>query len=294
MLMLKRVNRPRDLKWYQAGALLYGDWGTSKAYVLGIAFALSGHASWFFLGLMSLLTAAVGVSYSVICRLFPDGGGVYSAAKSRSRTLALVGAFLLIAGYTVTASISAVEAFHYFRIPNPEFWAIVSIVVIAIINWIGPAKASEAAAIIAVCASASAMVLFAWTVPHLPSVHLEMPSHDFSKNWSTFVGLVLALSGVEAVANMTGIMTQPVEKTARRAIMPVLLEAAILTFLLGMAMNAIPGLIQGEHTEDMLRVLAEHYMSPWYGQVIAVTFGLLLLSAANTAVGALVNMKFSH
>jgi hypothetical protein len=40
-LMIKRVERPRELKWYHAGAMLYGDWGTSKAYVLGIAFALA-------------------------------------------------------------------------------------------------------------------------------------------------------------------------------------------------------------------------------------------------------------
>jgi hypothetical protein len=48
-VIIKRVERPRELKWYQAGAMLYGDWGTSKAYVLGIAFALAGHTSWFFL-----------------------------------------------------------------------------------------------------------------------------------------------------------------------------------------------------------------------------------------------------
>ena len=63
MLTTKRVDRPRELKWYQAGAMLYGDWGTSKAYVIGIAFALAGHASWFFLGLMSVLTALIGVCY---------------------------------------------------------------------------------------------------------------------------------------------------------------------------------------------------------------------------------------
>ena len=93
-VMLKRVERPRELKWFQAGAMLYGDWGTSKAYVLGIAFALSGHASWFFLGLMSILTALVGICYMVICRVYPDGGGVYSSVKHRSQNLAVIGALL--------------------------------------------------------------------------------------------------------------------------------------------------------------------------------------------------------
>src|SRR5258708_38494246 len=63
---------------------------------------------------MSLLILAVGWAYTQICRIYPDGGGVYTAAKQRSRVLAVVGALLLFADYTVTASLSAVDAFHYF------------------------------------------------------------------------------------------------------------------------------------------------------------------------------------
>ena len=138
--MLKKVDRPRDLKWYQAAALLYGDWGTSKAYVLGIAFVLAGHASWFFLGLMSILTAMIGICYMVICRISPDGGGVYSSVKNRSKLLAVFGALLLIADYTITASLSSLEAFHYFNFSHPQFWAIGAIVLIGLINWLGPAR----------------------------------------------------------------------------------------------------------------------------------------------------------
>ena len=200
---------------------------------------------------------------------------------------------MLVADYVVTASLSALDAFHYFNVPYPEIWAIGAIALIGITNLFGPGKASSAAGFIAILASLAAVFLFLSTVPHLGNVHLQMPSHDLPKNWSTFVGIVLALSGVEAVANMTGIMVKPVEKTARKAIWPVLLEVSLITFLLGVAMNAIPNLIPGEHTEDMLRVLAEHYIGNWYGYVIAVVFGLLLLSAANTAVTALVNIQFS-
>lgn len=290
MHILKRVERPRELKWYQAGAMLYGDWGTSKAYVLGIAFALCGHASWFFLGLMSLLTAVVGYCYIVICRIYPDGGGVYSSVKHRSQLVAVIGALLLVADYVVTASLSALEAFHYFNFPNPEMWAIFSILLIGAINWIGPTKGGNIAAVIGVCASAAAAVLFFSTLPHLPHVELKLPEPDFRGNWGIFVGIVLALSGVEAVANMTGIMEEPVEKTAKRAIWPVLLEVSLLTFLLGIAMNAIPGLTN--HTEDMLRALGNHYIGPWYGNLISVVFGFLLLSAVNTAVTDLVSIQF--
>ena len=291
MLNLKKVERPRELKWYQAGAMLYGDWGTSKAYVLGIAFALSGHASWFFLGLMSALTALVGVCYTVICRMYPDGGGVYSSVRNRSQTLATVGALLLVADYTVTASLSALEAFHYFNFHHAEWWAIGAIFVIGATNWIGPTKGGSIAAVIAVTASIVAAILFIFTLPHLPKVDLRWPEGNLTQNWSSFVGIVLALSGVEAVANMTGIMVRPVEKTAKKAIWPVLLEVSILTFLLGIAMNAIPGLTN--HTEDMLRAIGAHYIGPWYGQLISIVFGFLLLSAVNTSISDLVSVQFS-
>ncbi|HTL48113.1 MAG TPA: APC family permease [Verrucomicrobiae bacterium] len=288
--VLKSVDRPRELHWFHAGAMLYGDWGTSKAYVLGIAFALAGHASWFFLGIMSALTALVGVCYMIICHIYPDGGGVYSSVKHRSQILAVIGAFLLVADYVVTASLSALDAFHYFNFPHPEKWAVFSILLIGAINWLGPKKGGNIAAVIAVFASAAAAILFVSTLPHLPSVQLTMPKGGLPENWSIFVGIVLALSGVEAVANMTGIMVQPVEKTSRNAILPVLLEVTVLTFLLGLAMNAVPGLTN--HTEDMLRALGDHYIGRWYGALISLIFGFLLLSAANTAVASLVSMQF--
>ncbi len=291
VMMIKRVERPRELKWYQAGAMLYGDWGTSKAYVLGIAFALAGHASWFFLGLMSLLTILVGICYTIVCRSYPDGGGVYSSVKHRSQTLAMIGAFLLIADYVVTVSLSVLDAFHYFNVPNPELWAVGAILVIGAMNWVGPSKGGTVAAVIAVCASVVALILFIFTVPSLSQVELSMPTGGFMKNWPVFVGIVLALSGVEAIANMTGVMVEPVAKTSRRAITPVLIEVAVLTFLLGIAMNAIPGLTG--HTEDMLRALGNHYIGPWYGGVISIIFGFLLLSAGNTAIMGLVSIQFA-
>jgi len=288
--LLKKVERPRDLKWYQAGAMLYGDWGTSKAYVLGIAFALAGHASWFFLVLMAVFTALVGFCYTLVCRIYPDGGGVYSSVRHRSQNFAVVGAFLLISDYVVTASLSALAAFYYFNVPNPALCAIVAIIVIAAVNWVGPTKTGSIAAVIALVASIAAGILFFSTLPHLPHVNLTWPDSNWPKNWSIFVGIVLALSGVEAIANMTGIMKLPVEQTSRRAIWPVLLEVSILTFLLGVAMNAIPDLTG--HTEDMLRALGNYYIGDWYGSLIAVAFGFLLLSASNTAISSLVSIQF--
>ena len=42
---------------------------------------------------MCVLTALVGVNYMVICRLYPDGGGVYASVRHRSEVISIVGAF---------------------------------------------------------------------------------------------------------------------------------------------------------------------------------------------------------
>src|SRR5277367_1056561 len=116
-LSLLASHRPRNVGWLQAAGLLFGDWGTSRLYVLGLAFLFAGRTSFWLIVLMSLLILAVGWAYTQICRIYPDGGGVYTAAKQTSRTLAVVGALLLFADYTVTASLSVLDAFHYFGLP---------------------------------------------------------------------------------------------------------------------------------------------------------------------------------
>src|ERR1700741_4456007 len=116
-LALLSSERPRNVGWFGAAGLLFGDWGTSRLYVLGLAFLVAGRSSFWLIAAMSALILAVGWAYTQICRIYPDGGGVYPAAKSRSRLLAVIGALLLFADYTVTASLSAVDAFHYFGLP---------------------------------------------------------------------------------------------------------------------------------------------------------------------------------
>src|SRR5215208_5992048 len=116
-LALLASERPRNVGWLQAAGLLFGDWGTSRLYVLGIALFFAGRTSFWLILAMSVLVLAVAWAYTQICRIYPDGGGVYTAAKRRSRVLAVVGALLLFADYTVTASLSALEAFHYFGLP---------------------------------------------------------------------------------------------------------------------------------------------------------------------------------
>ena len=315
------VKRPRNVDWKRAAAILYGDWGTSKAYVIGLAFAVAGYASFWLIALMCVLTALVGINYMIICRLYPDGGGVYASVRHRSEVISIVGAFLLIADYLVTAAISALSAFQYLGVPHPEKFAALSILIIGLLNLLGPKQTGGLAFLISVPTAIVVVVLGLFSLPHLGEAfgHLQPLHGSLSQNWAGFVGIVLALSGVEAIANATGVMkldpgstdAKPcVVKTSTPAILWVMIEVCVFTALFGLAAHALNGLqIVGgdvnapgaEGVRDyMLRYMGQVFvggaLGPPFGHIFAVivsiVFGLLLLSASNTAIVDLIAIQF--
>lgn len=299
--MLAHGARPRQLHWFHAGPMLFGDWGTSRLYVLGLAFFYAGHASFWFMLAMSLLLVAVGWAYQVICRLHPEGGGVYSSARERSQTLAVIGALLLCADYIVTASLSALDAFHYVQLPGAQWWAAGAIALIGVINYFGPTKAGAGALVVALLTMACSLTIAAFAAPALSEAHVVHPAGVPSDWWRQFTAIILAISGVEAIANMTGIMVEPVQRTSKFAIWPVLVEIVTLNVVLSLAMLALPSSVIGPGGPDgttaqvrdtMLRILAEHYVGPVFASIAAIVFALLLLSAVNTAVTDLVSIQF--
>jgi len=102
---------------------------------------------------------------------------------------------------------------------------------------------------------------------------------------------VLALSGVEAIANLTGVMKRPVANTARKSIWFCALEVAMFNLLLCVAMVALAPAREA-HTEDMLAYMAHYYIGPWGEWPVRIIGGLLLLSATNTAVNGLMSITY--
>lgn len=315
------VRRPRNVNVPCAAAILYGDWGTSKAYVIGLAFAVAGYASFWLIAAMCVLTALVGLNYVIICRLYPDGGGVYASVRHRSEVISIVGAFLLIADYLVTAAISSLSAFQYLGVPHPEKFAALSILIIGLLNLLGPKQTGGLAFLISVPTAIVVVTLGLFCLPHLSAAvgNLQPLHGTFGQNWAGFVGIVLALSGVEAIANATGVMrldpagtvTNPsVRKTSTPAIVMVMMEVCFFTALFGLAANALNGLQiangdvnapGAEGVRDyMLRYMGQIFvggaLGPGFGHIFAVivsiVFGLLLLSATNTAIVDLIAIQF--
>lgn len=308
------VNRPRNVDWKRASALLYGDWGTSKAYVLGLAFVAAGFSSFPTIIAVCLLTALVGLNYRAICRYFPDGGGVYSAAKPQGRLLAVVGALLLVADLTVTAALSGFEALKYLGVPQALIpWGTIIIIgIFGVLNAYGPKHSGSLALVLAAPMMVVVVALIALAAPHLTFSNLEAPHSTFSASWVAFVGVILALSGVEAIANLTGVLKldpgstpdkPSVSRESTRAIIPVMLEVTVGTALLGWAMLSLPkalGHQMHDRHEDMIRFMAERYGAMAFGEGFGIAFGwvvgiivsLLLLSAVNTAVAAMIGLLY--
>jgi amino acid transporter len=265
--------------------------------------------------------ALVGVNYMTICRHYPDGGGVYASVRHRSEIISIVGAFLLIADYLVTAAISALSAFQYLGVDHPELFAAGAILVIGGLNYFGPRHTGGLAFLVSVPTVIVVVLLGLLTLPHLGAAfhNLRPLSGGFFQNWNGFVGIVLALSGVEAIANATSVMKlnpdsteehPVVTKTSTPAITWVMIEVCIFTGLLALGMLALDGLQIHEGDVNapghpgvrdyMLRYMAEVFTGNSFGPVagqiagwaVTAVFGFLLLSAVNTAIVDLIAISF--
>ena len=286
------TSRPRVLGWLRSAAILDGDWGTSVAYVLGIGFALAGYSSFWHLSLMMVLTTLVAINYITICRLYPNGGGVYSSVYHRSQLVAVVGALLLAADYVVTMALSILDACHYLGLQYPVVWAILIILTIGAINWFGPKHSGGLALGISAFALLILLVVIVASAPTaVSSATIVPPKGGLFHNWGIFVGFILSLSGIEAISNMTGLMKDPA-RDSKRAILSVLTKVILVNAFLGLAMLAVQGLQPEAYLEDMLRFLAEHYVGYWFGWFVALSLGILLISAGNTALNGLISIQF--
>jgi amino acid transporter/nucleotide-binding universal stress UspA family protein len=326
--MLVRHERPRDLRWYLAGPMFFGDLGTSRLYVLGLAVYFAGTGAPVYVAAVCGLLLTVGWAYTIICRIYPDGGGVYTSGRLLHPLLGAVGAIMLFANYVVTAAISTYEAVVYIGAPlglpavRAELPWLVPVLVIlaftllAMLNSVGSRRAGTFALLVAVASVGVTAVLAAFTLDHVPEGWraFQATDHNWSltKHWTVFVAVVLALSGVESIANMTGVMVKPIGRTAKRSIWPVLAEVVLLNLILIFVVTSVPvvqdaGVIaesvgESGHTltetdkrikEHVLEVAASHYVSPIFGGVAAVIFGLLLLSATNTAIVGMISIQYA-
>src|SRR5207249_5121117 len=214
----------------------------------------------------------------------------------------------------VEAALSGWAAVSYLGVPTRyvPVATMVLVLIVGMINHFGPKHSGSVSIWLAVPAVLVVLAIIVFSAPHLTVVHLEPRHENLGHTWVAFVGVILALSGVEAIANLTGVMkldpdasssNPKVTRTATKAILPVAVEVVCGTALLGWAMLSLPKSFSGDlmaHKEDMLRFLGEHYAglsfgpagSHIFGLLVGAVFGLLLCSAVNTAVVALIGVVY--
>jgi amino acid transporter/nucleotide-binding universal stress UspA family protein len=265
---------------------------------------------------------------------------VYASARKLSVPLSVIGATLLYWNYIVTATLSVVEAFHYFGLSsNWTTWAtILTLGLLGVINWFGAKSAGRFALVMAVVALGFSAIIGVLCLPFLgeglKALTWTAPGQTgLTDRWHSLVAIMLAMSGVEAVANMTSLMKEPVDRTAKSTIWPVLVEVIVFNLIFGIAIAGLPHLVNvhkphyyseiveklpefagnaqaasdaisseiREYRDTAVKILAiesgQHWMGEtaglWFGRIAAIGFGLLLLSAGNTAIMAMVSVLYS-
>jgi amino acid transporter/nucleotide-binding universal stress UspA family protein len=250
--------------------------------------------------------------------------------------LAVVGALLLLADLTVTAALSGWSALTYITSGAEHIeWirmardhialtTIGMLLIMGLINYFGPKHSGSFAVALAVPTAVVVIFLIALSAPHFTTHFLEPRHQSLATVWAQFVGVILALSGAESIANLTGVMKldpgstmehPSVARESVKAITPVALEVVFGTALLGWAMLSLPSVlgktlhitdrgeiaaVLGQRSEDMLRFIGEQFatatFSPAFGQIfgwiVGIVFFFLLLSAANTAIVAMIGLLY--
>jgi len=248
----------------------------------------------------------------------------------------VVGALLLLADLTVTAALSGWSALTYITSGAEEvIWikflrdhialtTIAVLLVMGLINYFGPKHSGSLAVALALPTLVVVIALIAISAPHFTTRFLEPRHESFGTLWVQFVGVILALSGVEAIANLTGVMKLDpdssmdhprVGRESLKAITPVAIEVVFGTALLGWAMLSLPAVlgktlhlvgraeiasVLEKRNEDMLRFIGEQFATATFSPAVGVVFGwivgivffLLLLSAANTAIVAIIGLLY--
>jgi amino acid transporter len=248
----------------------------------------------------------------------------------------VVGALLLVADLTVTAALSGWSALSYitsgaehitwirFFRDHIALTTIGVLLLMGLINYFGPKHSGSFAVALALPTVLVVVILVAISAPHFTTHFLEPRHQSLGTVWVQFVGVILALSGAESIANLTGVMKldpgstmerPSVARESLKAIIPVAIEVVFATALLGWAMLSLPSVlgktlhltdrgeiaaVLGQRSEDMLRFIGEQFatatFSPAVGQVfgwiVGIVFFLLLLSAANTAIVAMIGLLY--
>lgn len=321
------------ISFWKAAAIVLCDFGSSAYYSGGIAMKAYGPAfPWFILGVMLFAGVMLAV-YVESCSMFVRGGVYVVVRHAMGKFVAKIAVSSLVFDYVLTGPISAISAGLYISylaksllemagVPvsfSPNLVAVVFGVAVIAYFWKenikGVKESGDTNVKIVLFVAFIAVVLLAWSLVTiyirgftLPPFKLEFSDHALGwakdLSWLQPIGLIgmfmafghsiLALSGLESMAQVYREIEDPkvknLKKTAVIVFLFSLIFTGVLTFLSSMIIPA--DRIAGEYSENLLSGLALELHGPYLARLalqilVVISGGLILMGAVNTSfVGA--------
>lgn len=281
-------------------AVVFCDIGTSVYYVPGILYSQVGALTPLFIIATIIGFIPLALKYQEICWRNPEGGGVVSVAtKAFSPRWGVFGGFLILVSYFFTIAISAVSGLHYLATVLPFIaeqivvWTVVALVFLASINIIGIRESAILSLAMAVSALVVDLIVIIVTmiaigppeweviVRHI-KIGNEIPPYTFLVGFS---GAWLAFSGLESISQLSPAMKPPLQTTAPRGMMLVILSVLLTSpFLSLFSVALLPDHLKLNETERFISQLGSMWGGVPVEFAVVGTASVLLLFAANTGI----------
>ena len=290
----------RQLNWFLAWAVVFCDIGTSVYYVPGILYGHVRDATPFFVLLTTGGFILLSLKYIEISWRNPEGGGVVTiTTKAFGPMWGCLGGMLIVVDYFLTTAISAVAGFQYIGSVFPALDAHVvllacaGVAVLCVLNIVG-IRESATVALAMACTSflvnlfvigcaVLTMEIGAWH-----AVLSKLGSGEGISHYELLVGFSsawLAFSGLESISQLSPTMRFPLRRTARRAMIAVIITMVITSpVLTALSIGLLPEHLKATESERFISELGTIVGGWTLKLAVVVSASSLLLFASNTAI----------
>ncbi|MGL2195716.1 APC family permease [Oenococcus oeni] len=302
----------QSLNIFKALALLSSDALSSVAYgteMITTALLAGGAAAlWLQLpiaGLVLILLVAIALSYVMIIRAYPSGGGAYAVASQNwGHWIGLVAGGSLLVDYMLTVAVSAASATDAISSAIPEihnFSLLISIAIVILLMLMNLRGLRESANFLMVpvyffVAAMIVMLLIGFVRLGLGQIAYHAPTLAEKISPTMTIGFLLfmkafssgssSLTGVEAISNSVPNFNKPKERNASKTLL-------ILVFILGFFFGSITffsyylGIVPNGQTTVMAQIADAIFGGTGIAfYVFQLATALILTVAANTGFSA--------
>ena len=290
----------RQLNWFLAWAVVFCDIGTSVYYVPGILYGHVRDATPFFVLLTTGGFILLSLKYIEISWRNPEGGGVVTiTTKAFGPMWGCLGGMLIVVDYFLTTAISAVAGFQYIGSAFPALdshivlLACAGVGILAVLNIVG-IRESATVALVMACASflvnlcVIAIAVFTMDGAQWSTVLSKIGSGRGISHYELLVGFSsawLAFSGLESISQLSPTMRFPLRRTARRAMIAVIVTMIITSpILTALSIGLLPEHLKATESERFISELGMIVGGLTVKLAVVVSASSLLLFAANTAI----------